>query len=113
MNWNLIKNHILHDPFMKFNLNMKVKQEKILSFFIVFYIFYKFIHCNLFYFRTDQELLERSNYLINCIKQEKSKKKNNKNGKNNNKNESLTNEKKEDKKISSRKKKKMKKKKTK
>lgn len=24
-NWNLIKNHILHDPMMKFNLNMKVK----------------------------------------------------------------------------------------
>lgn len=46
-NWNPIKFHILMDPFMKFNLNMKMKSE--------------------------QELLERANYLIMCIKMHKKK----------------------------------------
>ena len=41
-NWNPIKFHILTDPFMKFNINMKMK--------------------------TDQELMDRSNYIINCLK---------------------------------------------
>ena len=43
-NWNPIKYHILTDPFMKFNINMKMK--------------------------TEQELLDRSNYIINCLKLE-------------------------------------------
>jgi len=43
-NWNPIKFHILTDPFMKFNINMKMK--------------------------TDQELMDRSNYIINCLKLE-------------------------------------------
>ena len=43
-NWNTIKFHILTDPFMKFNINMKMK--------------------------TDQELMDRSNYIINCLKLE-------------------------------------------
>ena len=43
-NWNPIKFHILTDPFMKFNINMKMK--------------------------TEQELLDRSNYIINCLKLE-------------------------------------------
>ena len=43
-NWNPIKFHILTDPFMKFNINMKMK--------------------------TEQELTDRSNYLINCLKLE-------------------------------------------
>ena len=43
-NWNPIKFHILTDPFMKFNINMKMKSE--------------------------QELLDRANYIINCLKLE-------------------------------------------
>jgi len=43
-NWNPIKFHILTDPFMKFNINMKMK--------------------------TEQELMDRSNYLINSLKLE-------------------------------------------
>ena len=43
-NRNPIKFHILTDPFMKFNINMKMK--------------------------TDQELMDRSNYIINCLKVE-------------------------------------------
>ena len=43
-NWNPIKFHILTDPFMKFNINMKMK--------------------------TDQELMDRANYIINCLKLE-------------------------------------------
>ena len=43
-NWNPIKFHILTDPFMKFNINMKMK--------------------------TEQELVDRSNYIINCLKLE-------------------------------------------
>jgi SWI/SNF-related matrix-associated actin-dependent regulator of chromatin subfamily A member 5 len=43
-NWNPIKYHILTDPFMKFNINMKMK--------------------------TEQELMDRSNYLINSLKLE-------------------------------------------
>ena len=46
-NWNPIKFHILMDPLMKFNLNMKMK--------------------------TEQELLERANYLIMCLKMHKKK----------------------------------------
>lgn len=46
-NWNPIKFHILMDPFMKFNLNMKMKSE--------------------------QELLDRANYLIMCLKMHKKK----------------------------------------
>ena len=43
-NWNPIKFHILTDPFMKFNINMKMK--------------------------TEQELMDRANYIINCLKLE-------------------------------------------
>ena len=43
-NWNPIKFHILTDPFMKFNINMKMK--------------------------TEQELTDRANYIINCLKLE-------------------------------------------
>ena len=43
-NWNPIKFHILTDPFMKFNINMKMK--------------------------TDQELIDRANYIINLVKNE-------------------------------------------
>ena len=43
-NWNPIKLHILTDPFMKFNINMKMK--------------------------TEQELMDRANYLINLLKTE-------------------------------------------
>ena len=43
-NWNPIKFHILTDPFMKFNINMKMK--------------------------TDQELIDRSNYIIELVKNE-------------------------------------------
>ncbi len=48
-NWNPIKYHILTDPFMKFNINMKMK--------------------------TEQELMDRSNYIINCLKIEIKKEK--------------------------------------
>ena len=41
-NWSYIKFHMLNDPIMKFNFNMKVK--------------------------TDSELLDRANYLISCFK---------------------------------------------
>ncbi len=47
-NWNCIKNHMMYDPHMKFNFNIKTK--------------------------TDQELLDRSNYLISCFKLDKKKK---------------------------------------
>ena len=43
-NWNPIKFHILTDPFMKFNINMKMK--------------------------TDQELIDRANFIINLLKNE-------------------------------------------
>ena len=43
-NWNPIKFHILTDPFMKFNINMKMK--------------------------TDQELIDRSNFIIELVKNE-------------------------------------------
>ena len=43
-NWNPIKFHLLTDPFMKFNINMKMK--------------------------TEQELMDRANYIINCLKLE-------------------------------------------
>ena len=43
-NWNPIKYHILTDPFMKFNINMKMK--------------------------TDQELIDRANFIINLLKNE-------------------------------------------
>ena len=48
-NWNPIKFHILTDPFMKFNINMKMK--------------------------TDQELIDRSNFIINLLKNEIKKEK--------------------------------------
>ena len=51
-NWNPIKYHIVLDPLMKFNLNMKMKSE--------------------------QELLERANYLIMCLKMHKKKESSNK-----------------------------------
>ena len=43
-NWNPIKFHILTDPFMKFNINMKMK--------------------------TEQELIDRSNFIIELVKNE-------------------------------------------
>ncbi len=48
-NWNLIRNHMLWDPQMKFNFSLKIK--------------------------TDKELLDRANYLLDCFKAEKNKKK--------------------------------------
>jgi hypothetical protein len=48
-NWNSIRNYMLYDPFIKFNFNLKLK--------------------------TDQELLDRANLLINCFKLERDLKK--------------------------------------
>ena len=48
-NWNPIRFHILTDPLMKFNINMKMK--------------------------TEQELLDRANYIISCLKSQLKKNK--------------------------------------
>ena len=81
-NWNPIKYHIVLDPLMKFNLNMKMKSE--------------------------QELLERANYLIMCLKMHK-KKENNKKEISNKKNNEKQPKTKKKIKISKNKKKKIKK----
>ena len=81
-NWNPIKYHIVLDPLMKFNLNMKMKNE--------------------------QELLERANYLIMCLKMHK-KKENNKKEISNKKNNEKQPKTKKKIKISKNKKKKIKK----
>jgi hypothetical protein len=49
---------MLWDPLMKFNFSLKVKYIILSSF-----------------FRTDKELLDRANYLLDCFKAEKNKKK--------------------------------------